>query len=282
MSSLKPSPYLFELDSEMWHINHQKCGLIFGPAAAILQIAHPRIAQGVAEHSDFRTDPTGRLQRTLDATNGIAFGTIAEAEQIKQRINKIHGKVRGETAPGMHGPNRYSVFEPDLLLWVLATLVVASVQGWEMVYGPLPLNRRENFYRDMLRFGTYFGIRQSDCPQGWQEFAEYYHAMIHGNELASHSLCAEVCKHIVYPRSTIGNRLLGHGLRFMIIETFPVELREKMGLRSTPVTRLKMRALRRTVTHWFPRLPEARRIYPKAVQRIVAARNQTQAGGVLD
>ncbi len=251
----------------MWQINHQKCGLFFGPAAAILQIAHPRIAQGVAEHSDFRNDTMGRLRRTLSATNGIAFGTVAEAEQIKERLHKVHGQVRGETADGMNGRNSYSAFEPDLLLWVLATLVMASVSGWEMVYGTLPPDRRENFYRDMLRFGTYFGVRQSDCPRDWREFSDYYNEMIHGNELASHPLCAEVCGHIVHPRSTFGTRLLGHGLRFMIVETFPAELREKMGLRSTPMTKLKMYALRRTAPHWFPRLAESRRLYPEAAQR---------------
>ncbi len=270
MTNPEPSPYLFDLDSEMWRINHQKCGLIFGPAAAILQIAHPRIAQGVAEHSDFRNDTMGRLRRTLSATNGIAFGTVAEAERIKQRLHQVHGQVRGETPADMHGPHRYSAFEPDLLLWVLATLVIASIRGWETVYGPLPLDRRENFYRDMLRFGTYFGVRESDCPAGWREFSDYYDGMIHGNELGSHPLCAEVCHHIVHPRSSFGTRLLGRGLRFLIVETFPAELREKMGLHSTPMTRLKMRAMSRTAPHWFPRLPESRRVYPEAAQRIAA------------
>ena len=137
-----PSPFLFDLDSEMWQINHQRCGLIFGPAAAILQIAHPRIAQGVAEHSDFRNDTLGRLRRTLAATNGIAFGTVAEAEKIQQHLHHVHGQVRGKISEGMNGPKGYSAFEPDLLIWVLATLVMASVKGWELVYGPLPLERR--------------------------------------------------------------------------------------------------------------------------------------------
>ena len=270
MNSSPPSPYLFDLDSEMWRINHQKCGLFFGPAAAILQIAHPRIARGVAEHSDFRNDTMGRLRRTLSATNGIAFGTLVEADAIKERLKQVHGQVRGETPQDMNGPNRYSAFEPDLLLWVLATLVIASIQGWEMVYGPLPLNRRENFYRDMLRFGTYFGIRESDCPDNWPEFSDYYESMIHGDELASHPLCAEVCRHIVHPRSTFGTRVLGHELRFLIIETFPGPLREKMGLQSTAISRLKMRLLKKTAPVLFPRLPKKQRLYPEAAQRLCA------------
>ena len=48
MPDASPEPFAFSLESEMWRINHERCGLFFGPAAAILQIAHPRIAQGVA------------------------------------------------------------------------------------------------------------------------------------------------------------------------------------------------------------------------------------------
>ena len=232
ISAETKSPFLFDLDSEMWRINHERCGLIFGPAAAVLQIAHPRIAKGVAEHSDFRNDTLGRLRRTLAATNGIAFGTIAEAEALQRKLHAVHSQVQGETPEGMKGPSRYSAFEPGLLIWVLATLVMAAVKGWELVYGSLPADRRESFYQDMLRFGTYFGVREQDCPSDWHEFSKYYDEMIAGDELGSHPLCTEVCHHIVRPTASLGTRLLGHGLRFMVVETLPEPLREKLGLES--------------------------------------------------
>ena len=100
MPDASPEPFAFSLESEMWRINHERCGLFFGPAAAILQIAHPRIAQGVADHSEFETDTLGRLRRTLAATNRIAFGTLAEAEQTRERLRAIHGQVKGEISEG--------------------------------------------------------------------------------------------------------------------------------------------------------------------------------------
>lgn len=48
--------FLFAPESEVWRINHERCGLIHGPAAAVLQVSHPRVAQGVHDHSNFRTD----------------------------------------------------------------------------------------------------------------------------------------------------------------------------------------------------------------------------------
>jgi len=76
--------------------------------AAILQVAHPRIAQGVHDPSNFRTDTMGRLRRTLEGTNLIAFGRASEAEAIKARLAAVHGKVWGTVSPGINGPHVYS------------------------------------------------------------------------------------------------------------------------------------------------------------------------------
>ena len=154
-------PFLFDEDSEMVRINRERCGLIYGPAAAILQIAHPRIAQGVYDHSNFQSDALGRLQRTLRGTNRIAFGRVSEAKAMKAKLAAVHGTVRGEVSPGVtESPANYSAFEPELLVWVLATLVHAAVRGYEFVHGPdsLPPARKEAFYSDMCRFGTFFGL----------------------------------------------------------------------------------------------------------------------------
>ena len=67
---------------------------------------------------------------------------------MRERLAAMHGRVQGETSAGMAGPSRYSAFEPELLFWVLATLIDASIQGYEFVWGPLALERRERFYRD--------------------------------------------------------------------------------------------------------------------------------------
>ena len=77
----KPA-YVFSPDDEIWRVNRHANGLLFGPAAVLLQIAHPRVAQGVADHSDFQHDALGRLKRTLTTVNRIAFGTVAEGHGL--------------------------------------------------------------------------------------------------------------------------------------------------------------------------------------------------------
>ncbi|MEO0416266.1 MAG: oxygenase MpaB family protein, partial [Verrucomicrobiota bacterium] len=143
---MNPSDYVFSKETAIWRTNSRWTGLIYGPAAAILQIAHPAVAHGVANHSDFQNDTLGRLKRTLLDVNSIAFGTYAEAEATKTHLQRMHAQVRGTSDGGL----RYHAFDPELMLWVLATLVVASVEGRELIDGPLPIHEKENFLSDMV------------------------------------------------------------------------------------------------------------------------------------
>ncbi|MEM7143798.1 MAG: oxygenase MpaB family protein [Verrucomicrobiota bacterium] len=264
----RDDPFLYSAESEMWRVNRERCGLIYGPAAAILQIAHPRIAQGVHDHSDFRGDTLGRLRRTLRGTNGIAFGRVSEAEAMKARLAAVHGEVRGEVSEGIEGGRGYSAFEPELLVWVLATLVNAAVSGYEFIYGELSLERREMFYRDMCRFGTYFGVKEEDCPRGWVEFESYFEEMIEGDFLGGHEICGQLARVIVHPRDTVGTRVLGRGIDFLGVELLPERVRGRLGLRSTAWTRARMGVLRAVLPRVWGSLPRGWRFYPEYLAAI--------------
>ena len=55
--------------SEAWRLNREAMLLLgAGPRALLLQIAHPLVAAGVADHCDFRTDPWRRLRARCGAT----------------------------------------------------------------------------------------------------------------------------------------------------------------------------------------------------------------------
>jgi uncharacterized protein (DUF2236 family) len=264
-------PFLFAPKSEMWRVNRERCGLIYGPAAAILQLAHPRIAQGVYDHSNFRYDTLGRLRRTLSSTNQIAFGRISQAEAVSEHVAARHREVRGTVSPGVGGPPTYSAFEPDLLLWVLATLITAAINGYELIYGELPIARKEAFYRDMCRFGTYFGVPTSLSPKDWRAFDAYYTSMVEGELLGSHPMCGELAKAVIYPRDTIGAAVLGRAIDFVVIETLPPKVRERLGFQSTVSSRFRMRLARRALPKVFPALPAKVRFYPEYLKAIGGA-----------
>src|SRR5439155_6903313 len=131
---------VFPPDSAIWKICCERAILLHGPAAAVLQVAHPRIGLGVMQHSGFADDPTARLHRTLDAVYSIAFGTIDEAEAAAKRVARRHASVRGDAAAHrVPGEAQYSADEIDLLMWVVATLVWSSVGGYERSIAALTL-----------------------------------------------------------------------------------------------------------------------------------------------
>lgn len=256
--------FVFSPESEIWRVNRYANGLLFGPAAVLLQVAHPRVAQGVADHSDFRDDAMGRLRRTLSTVNRIAFGTMKGAEAMRARLSAVHGGVKGEISEGMAGPQRYSAFEPDLLMWVLATLVDASIKGYEFVWEPLSRERREQFYRDFRRFGTYFGLEEEVGPANYGEFVEYYEEMLSGDLLGSHPLCAEVASAVVRPQHPLRDRMLGRVVDFLPIETVPEKIRERLGLESTGWSRFRMGVLRKVAPVGFRVLPKRLTYYPES------------------
>src|SRR2546428_3358008 len=112
-----------------WRL-HREVVLLDGWGRAILlQLAHPLVAQGVADHSGFATQRRGhvkRLKRTLRAMLALTFGTPEEAEKAAAGINRIHDRVHGRLAQaaGAFAPGTpYSAHDPALLAWVHVTLI---------------------------------------------------------------------------------------------------------------------------------------------------------------
>jgi uncharacterized protein (DUF2236 family) len=247
---------VFSPRSEIWRISAENAVLLGGQAAAILQIAHPRIALGVAEHSDFRGDSAGRLFRTLDAVYGIVYGTRAEAGAIRDHIAGLHHQVRGDAARArVPGKPRYSAFEPDLMMWVLATLVMAAIQGYGMACGPLPLWRKRRYYRDMRRFGEYFGLPRSYGPRAWEAFEPYWQEMLAGDLLGSHPLCREITHNLVSPTHPWWMRATVPLLRGLPCEFIPPRLCERLGLEQSRWNRRRVEKARRILRRTYSFLP---------------------------
>jgi uncharacterized protein (DUF2236 family) len=97
------------------HIVHTDASMfIGGMRALLLQSLHPLAMAGVAQHSDYRSDPWGRLQRTADFLATTSFGPADIAEETIARIRKVHSYVHGTASDG----RPYSASDPHLLRWV--------------------------------------------------------------------------------------------------------------------------------------------------------------------
>lgn len=85
-----------------------------GIRALLLQSLHPLAMAGVGEHSGYRGDPWGRLQRTSEFIAMTTFGPVEQAERVLDRINKVHTTVTGTDFRG----RPYAATDPHLLRWV--------------------------------------------------------------------------------------------------------------------------------------------------------------------
>ncbi len=248
-----PAEGLFGPGSMIWKINRERIVLLGGPAAAILQIAHPKVARGVVDHSDFRRDALGRLKRTLAAVYTIAFGTGDDVEKMAAKIAHLHRRVRSEEEEGRHG---YSAFDADLQLWVLATLVVTAIDLFEGFVEPLSPEEKQRYLDDMYIWGEFFGLDRSFGPQSWPEFHAYYLAMVEGELLGSDPASAGVARGIVRPERPFWLPWATAPMEFLATEIIPSPLREKLGLRSRNWTKAAWRLTGTGFPGIYRHLPE--------------------------
>ena len=181
---VRPDPVLgfYGPASRMWRINREAVLLGAGPAALLLQVAHPLVAEGVAQHSRVADDPFGRLRRTLLTTLDMVFGDGPTAERAVRRLNRVHGDVRGPVedpaARASTGADRYRAMDPELLLWVQATLIVTSVQAYTRWVGRLSAADREVFWAEARQVGVRMGIPLSVSPPDWDALMAWWDRML--------------------------------------------------------------------------------------------------------
>lgn len=247
---------LFPEDSVLWRIGREHVLLLGGPAAAILQIAHPEVALGVARHSNFRRDSLTRLHNTLNAVYTVTFAPRREVEAMASHVRAIHAKIRGDS------PQPYSAFSPEAQMWVVATLMQTSITMYERFVGPVSLPDRDAYFRDMRVFGTYFGLPRDFGPQNWTDFSRYYEEMLQSDLLGSLSVSRELARQVAYPGRPLGVRILWPLSGFAAREYLPSPLREKLGLPSTRFSRRMARIVETIVPKTLPWLPGCLR-YPR-------------------
>jgi uncharacterized protein (DUF2236 family) len=221
-----------------------------GGPAVLLQVAHPLVAAGVVEHSDYRRDLWRRLVRTLQALYLIAFGTKAEAERAGEIVRTVHARVAGTTRTrlGRFPPGtRYSASDPELMLWVHATVVQCSLQVYERFVRPLGSEDEECYYREMALVAELFGTPASVIPRSLGELREYLRAELAGPTLAVTQPAREVAAVLHEPDLPAPMRLLVPAHRLATAGLLPARLRAEYGLRWTPLHELALPFAARSV-----------------------------------
>ena len=147
-----------------------------GGRAILLQIAYPAVGRGVVDHSDFAADPLGRLRATLTFAYTVVYGSSDEIAAVQRSVNRAHAPVRSATPSG-DGP-AYDAFDPQLQLWVAATLYDSAVTVYERIFGPLDPESADRVYKEYSVLGTALQVPAELWPIDRSDFAAYWAATL--------------------------------------------------------------------------------------------------------
>ena len=250
---------LFPRGSIARRIDREAFILLGGAAALLLQIAHPLVAAGVAQHSRFREEPFGRLHRTLDSTLTVVFGEPDRARAALRRIDRRHATVAGTADDG----RAYAARDPRLLLWVQTTLVLTSLRLYELVLGPLGSDERERYWSETKPIASALGIPEALLPLTLADLERFESGMLTDEVVpdgTSHELARAIMRPVPLPDP------LYAPLDALTAGLLPDALREPLGLCWRTRERLLFRAVivalrfvRRIAPGWLAVVPHARR-----------------------
>ena len=245
---------LYPPGSITWRVNREAALLLGGGRALLLQLAHPRVAQGVDEHSDFRRRPVRRLLRTLSLTLALSFGTRAEALAAARAINGTHRSVRGAG---------YAALEPPLLLWVHATLVDSALVTYGQFVGPLSEAEQAAYLAESRLVGELLGIPAGAFAADLPGFRAYLAGMLE-RELVVDERARRLARSVFRPPL----RLLPPGLDFPLAAItaglLPESLRKAYGLAWAAPQRAAFATARASARRLLPLLPRMLRDVPQA------------------
>lgn len=257
--------HFFPPDSMIWRVDREMVLLLGGGRALLMQLAHPKVAAGVADHSRFREDPLGRLHRTMDVMWSIVFEEGPKAQASLQAVNDVHRKVRGTVKEGEVLPKGtpYDALDPDLLLWVHATLVDSALLAYDLFVKPLSGHEKSQYYTETKKLGYLFGIPEASVPASLKDFSKYMSEMIRGDTIAVGPSARALARQILHPRPLV-LKMGGPLSAFVTIGLLPERLREAYRLRWNGRREKAFQLLAKAIRRLLPLTPEMLRIVPHA------------------
>ena len=167
---MKSDPGYFGPNSMMWKVNKEITVLFGGARALLMHAAHPLIAAGARQTSFYQRDPWKRLIRTLSLQNSVTFGTIEEADESANRINKLHEVINGKDE--ITG-NYYDALDHEQLLWVHACLQLSSIYFYEKTVRKLSDIEKDNYHKENMLSAGLVLINLDQMPKTHKELRDW-------------------------------------------------------------------------------------------------------------
>ncbi|WP_412520676.1 DUF2236 domain-containing protein [Actinomadura madurae] len=255
---------LFQDDDLIRVITREGALIAAGGTASLLQTAHPKVAQGVYDHSYTADDPLRRLRNTMGWLYAVQFGTREEAETFSALVTRGHDKVTGPD---------YEANDPELQVWVAATLFAVAAQFYQLLFRrTLSDAELEEFYGQTKIYATILGCPEERLPRTYPEFRRYYADMLQSLEVSDVSRA--VAHQVLNPRLP-GGPLSAPGMAAMRLLTaglMPAPIREQYGWKWDAGRERRFRLLVGALAVVYPRLPLRIRTLPREYSMVTTRR----------
>jgi uncharacterized protein (DUF2236 family) len=262
----------FSDDSMLRRVHRERAVALSGPRALLMQAAHPLAVSGLLAHSTAVDEPYDRLARTAAVMSTIGFGSRADADRVTRGVRAMHRQVRGrirQPTGAYPAGTQYRADQPDLLMWVLFTLVDSALVVYQLYVEKLSDEQQAGYWEDYKQVGRLFGLRDRDMPATIEDLREYKREMLAGDALHVSEWARRRARGIVLePPVPLVARPLLETVNFITIALLPDRIRREYGFSALPPAPVR-RALvaggaeyvKRAV---IPLLPDRLRLVPAA------------------
>lgn len=251
-------------------VNAERLAVLGWSRAILLQLAHPLVAAGVAEHSSFRQGgltAVARLHHTIRAMLALTFGDEAARTAAVEGIRAIHRRVHGrlpDAAGIFPAGTLYSAEDPNLVLWVHATLLESIPLIYEHIVEPLTATERDTYCAEAAAIAVDLGARAHEVPRTWAETEDYLDRMYASGAIAISRQAHELAAAVLSPPFAVFVPPLAAMNRVITVGLLPDPVRRQYGFewsssgkrrldRSLAVLKSIRRVLPRRIALW----PEA-------------------------
>jgi uncharacterized protein (DUF2236 family) len=236
---------IYDDDAVIRRVYREHVMVLAGPRALLMQAAHPVAWAGFYAQTASKDEPYERLQRTARIVELVTFGPRSEAERATRRVRSMHKRVRGELyeAAGRYPAGTpYAATDPELLLWILATLVDSGMTVYQRYVRTLSPDELEGLWQDYRVFGRLFGLPDDAMPRTYADFRRYMRRMLDGDDLYVTDDARTVAKEIVMrPPVPLAARPLVELANFVTVGLLPSRIRRQYGFSWDPARGLALR-----------------------------------------
>jgi len=254
---------LFGPESMVWQVHAHPASLIGGLRGLLIQALNPVAMAAVSQHSNYRDDPWGRLNRTSQYLTITTFGDTRRAHEAAARLRSIHRRISGvDPVTG----RRYRADDPDLLLWVHNVEVHSFLAGYRAYGGRVTAAQADQYVTEMVRHAELVGLGAEDVPHTYAEVDRY----VTTAELALTPAAREGMSYVLRPPMPLALRPLWTIPAAAAVAILPRHIRDLYGIPwvapATPVVAASTSALLKAIRALFPPPPPVREALERAAR----------------